>query len=353
MKSFKTSVFLPLLAVVACDTGILEPDAGALPSGSFLSQVDIKDPFKVSFSASAQNVSSVFWDFGDNLGVATGTNVNYTYSRSGNYTVILTLINKAGVQDVKKQITVSGSEEPIPAFDFSIDDATAPLTVNFKNSTEFGSTYLWDFADGTTSTDENPSHTYSATGEYSVRLTATGKDGIKQASKREKFFVINPADFTGILSKEWGLSLYAHSPFDSIKFPSTSKKKNVRLTGYSVTSAEGELVTNGILEACELNDRYVFSTDKSYVCDNKGDARIKFNNFSCGSYANPPTQSWTLARQDDFKINLTLGTSYIGDAYSGPVYTIMLISPTKLVLQFQRNASGGVKETVQMAFEPK
>jgi PKD repeat protein len=353
MKPFKTFVFILLLLLLSCDTGILEPDAGSLPSGSFLSQVDIKDPFKVSFSASAQNVSSVFWDFGDSLGVATGTSVNHTYSRSGNYTVILTLINKAGVQDVKKQITVSGPEKPIPAFDFSIDDANTPLTVNFNNNTEFGSTYLWNFDDGTTSTDENPSHTYSATGRYSVRLTATGIDGVKQASKRENFFIVNPADFAGILSKEWGLSLYAHSPFDSIRVPSTLKKKNVRLTGYSVTSAEGELVTNGILETCELNDRYVFSNDRNYVCDNKGDARIKFNNFSCGSYANPPTQSWGLTRQDELNMNLTLGTSYIGDTSSGPVYTIMLISPTKLVLQFQRNASGGVKETVQMAFEAK
>ena len=36
---------------------------------------------------------------------------------------------------------------------------------------------MWDFGDGETSTEENPSHTYSAGGDYTVKLTATGEEG--------------------------------------------------------------------------------------------------------------------------------------------------------------------------------
>jgi PKD repeat protein len=33
--------------------------------------------------------------------------------------------------------------------------------------------YLWDFGDGSTSTEENPSHVYTAVGRYTVTLTVT------------------------------------------------------------------------------------------------------------------------------------------------------------------------------------
>jgi hypothetical protein len=45
-------------------------------------------------------------------------------------------------------------------------------TVSFTNSSMYASSYYWDFGDGNTSTDENPSHTYSTTGIYTVVLTA-------------------------------------------------------------------------------------------------------------------------------------------------------------------------------------
>jgi|GEM_PF-3702070 len=58
-----------------------------------------------------------------------------------------------------------------------------PLTVAFTSSIVNGTapfTYNWNFGDGGTSTQQNPSHTYTSTGDYSVNLTAqdsTGKMG--------------------------------------------------------------------------------------------------------------------------------------------------------------------------------
>ena len=40
-----------------------------------------------------------------------------------------------------------------------------------------GLTYLWDFGDGTTSTQQAPTHTYAVAGNYAVTLTASDKDG--------------------------------------------------------------------------------------------------------------------------------------------------------------------------------
>ncbi|NJO87702.1 MAG: PKD domain-containing protein [Chloroflexia bacterium] len=44
-----------------------------------------------------------------------------------------------------------------------------PATVNFYNLSVNGSTYRWDFGDGTTSTSANPSKTYTETGVYDIR----------------------------------------------------------------------------------------------------------------------------------------------------------------------------------------
>jgi vibriolysin len=50
-----------------------------------------------------------------------------------------------------------------------------PLTVNFTDQSEAASSWLWDFGDGQTSTAQNPSHTYTAIGVYTVTLTVTNK----------------------------------------------------------------------------------------------------------------------------------------------------------------------------------
>ncbi len=49
--------------------------------------------------------------------------------------------------------------------------------VDFTNESTISGTYLWDFGDGSTATDENPSHDYAHKGEYYVTLTVTTSDG--------------------------------------------------------------------------------------------------------------------------------------------------------------------------------
>jgi PKD repeat protein len=67
---------------------------------------------------------------------------------------------------------------PVAAFVPSIVIGSAPLTVQFNNQS-YGNiaSYQWDFGDGTTSTDPNPSHIYNAAGLYPVTLTVTGSNG--------------------------------------------------------------------------------------------------------------------------------------------------------------------------------
>jgi chitodextrinase len=53
----------------------------------------------------------------------------------------------------------------------------SPLLVHFKNLSENAESYLWDFGDKTSSSEQNPSHTYNIAGNYIVKLTVTNIAG--------------------------------------------------------------------------------------------------------------------------------------------------------------------------------
>lgn len=92
---------------------------------------------------------------------------------------------------------------PVANFTASPTSGTVPLSVNFTDtSTNTPTSWLWDFKnDGSaTSTQQNPSYTYSSTGTYAVKLTATNSAGSNSVTKTA-FITVNDvapqAGFTG------------------------------------------------------------------------------------------------------------------------------------------------------------
>jgi PKD repeat protein len=67
---------------------------------------------------------------------------------------------------------------PVASFVASPQIGTVPLAVTFTNtSTGSPTAYLWNFGDGTTSTAQNPTHTYTSPGTYSVSLQVSNSVG--------------------------------------------------------------------------------------------------------------------------------------------------------------------------------
>ncbi len=64
------------------------------------------------------------------------------------------------------------AENPVVAFSYTSNGFVAPTQVSFTNKSKNADTYLWDFGDGTTSTEANPVHTYIDGGTYMLKLTA-------------------------------------------------------------------------------------------------------------------------------------------------------------------------------------
>ncbi len=97
-------------------------------------------------------------------------------------------------------VTVS-APAPVAQFTGTSDLGTAPLTVNFSNtSTGSITSYAWTFGDGGTSTAASPSHVYAAAGTYTVALTVTGPGGSNTQTRTNYVTVSAPApvaQFTG------------------------------------------------------------------------------------------------------------------------------------------------------------
>lgn len=97
------------------------------------------------------------------------------HSHAGRLCLVLCLLALAG--------TFAGCKQtPVPQFTADQVEGAAPLTVQFTDQSTIEKAsklvnWEWDFGDGGTSTDQNPSHTYAAAGVYTVRLVVTHDNG--------------------------------------------------------------------------------------------------------------------------------------------------------------------------------
>lgn len=142
-----------------------------------------QSPLTVRFTnASFGQITGYNWNFG-NGSSSTEANPVHTYTTPALYNITLTVIGPGGTSSVSSQVNVQSPSAPAAAFTASIQAGTAPLTVQFTDRSTGGITgYLWNFSDGTTSTERNPSHTFITPGTYTVFLTVTGAGGTGIAS---------------------------------------------------------------------------------------------------------------------------------------------------------------------------
>ncbi len=84
------------------------------------------------------------------------------------------------------ELSLTGSRVA-PVVDFEADQAVgfAPLTVQFTDKSSFGNTWAWDFGDGTTSDEQNPSHLYENVGTYTVKLKVSNEIGETELIKED------------------------------------------------------------------------------------------------------------------------------------------------------------------------
>jgi len=171
----------------------------ALPIVSFTSNTTSGTiPLAVGFTdTSANSPTSWYWYFGDG-GTSTEQDPVYVYSDAGTYSVSLTATNAAGANTTTQSgyITAAVIASPIVSFTSDVSTGTAPLTVQFSDESTYSpASWKWSFGDGVSSTEQNPSHTYTSAGSYTVVLTATNAGGSRTKTVND-YIVVSAAPAT-------------------------------------------------------------------------------------------------------------------------------------------------------------
>ncbi|WP_313790931.1 PKD domain-containing protein [Allomuricauda sp. SCSIO 65647] len=183
-------------------------------------------PLEVMFTGSNSTddvgIVSYAWDFGDG-GTSAEADPVYTFNTAGTYEVELTVTDGGGLTDtdtVTIQVTEpGGNQAPEAVVSATPLSGQAPLEVSFIGSSSTDDvavvSYLWDFGDGETSTEPDPTHTFEFAGSFEVVLTVEDAEGLTDTATVtieveennpsgitdfEAIIAPNPADETAYLS---------------------------------------------------------------------------------------------------------------------------------------------------------
>ena len=155
--------------------------ADASPSGG---QVPLEVTFTGSNSSDDKTIVSYHWDFKDG-GTSTIANPIHSFTAVGTYDATLTVTDAEGLATTDV-VTITANEEsnaaPVARISASPLSGTTPLEVSFNgsNSTDDNSiaSYSWDFKDGSSANNANPTHTFNTAGTFEVALTVTDENGL-------------------------------------------------------------------------------------------------------------------------------------------------------------------------------
>jgi PKD repeat protein len=162
-----------------------------------------------------------------------------------------------------------GKEDKTPAPTVQISFSVDGYQVAFTALTTNADTYAWDFGDGETSTEQNPTHTYAMSGKYTVKLTVTGKGGTADATTEVEIAASKHEMLTGGKAatdgKSWQFSQQAGEG-DAVL------KATEGLDDVDQAIPSGMLGLIGIQS--EYEDEFIFHDDNSYTHNTADDSVV-------------------------------------------------------------------------------
>jgi PKD repeat protein len=117
----------------------------------------------------------------------------HTYGTWGTYVISLNVASANCSDSITHSIRIFPST-PVAAID-TVWPECEPYTIHFTNNSLYADTYLWDFDDGSTSTEFEPTHTYDQAGIYNVKLIVEGEGGIETTYRQVEVYRMPIVDF--------------------------------------------------------------------------------------------------------------------------------------------------------------
>lgn len=219
-------------------------------------------PLEVKFSdntKSTHTITSWQWSFGDGV-QSLQQNPTHVYERAGKYTVKFTVTDENRNSDTSTKYYYITVLDTIPDVDFIARRTigVAPLTVQFfdaTNSYQALKSWSWNFGDNTSSTNQNPVHTYATQGDYTVSLIVKDANGSYLETKQAFIHVLNTAKTIKVCdscrkrSDEYASiqnAINAANDGDVIEVADGSYKENISFNGKNVKvyAKNGPLATS-------------------------------------------------------------------------------------------------------------
>ncbi|MCM3877230.1 MAG: PKD domain-containing protein [Thermoanaerobaculia bacterium] len=193
----------PAAACVDVNYSILDRDNGFIPippSSNFLGQYfAVATGQKLAFLATGTGLGSLDWDFGDTIGTGSGNPIWYTYATAGTFYA---------------KVTANANSTCAKSYLFLVAGPSGLFTARYADNTIFSSTrvdsgkdlkfaatdtadsYAWNFGDGFTSLERNPTHAFRVNGSSNVTFTTTltVTIGANHWSTSQNFTVIPPPE---------------------------------------------------------------------------------------------------------------------------------------------------------------
>ncbi|MBB6461992.1 PKD domain-containing protein [Flammeovirga kamogawensis] len=222
-------------------TEVEEETPSAAVADFTASATAVKVGVEVSFTdTSLEEPTAWAWEFGDGT-TSTVQNPKHAYTTKGNYTVKLTATNATGGSSKTMSLTVTENEvetEVAPVADFVVSTSAIKVgeSVVFTDaSTGNIDAYTWDFGDGNSSTEANPSNTYSEAGTYSVTLTVSNSAGSSEEEKTNLITVTEETP-TSVAPDKLAIAIYPNPATDVVNVVA------INVTKIAVYNTSGQLV---------------------------------------------------------------------------------------------------------------
>ena len=285
----------------------------------------------VSYTSSSSNTDHVAWTFeGGSPATSTANTATVTYANTGTFTTTLVAYSESG--DLRDTATVSVVVSDAPVVfnvDFAADNTTVLVgqTVNFTNNvtaTQNGQPYTgeifysWSFdADGgtagmlATSSEANPSYSYTTAGVYSVKLAvATSQYGVYLTADtlvRHAYITVQEDDLAVIAD-----------------FTTTPEATSSILTGASVNIMVGESIV--YTSACNENTTSIEWTFQGGDPATSTDDQVTVTYAAAGSYTTTLVAHGEGGRQSTKTLNVNVSEPTVEASFTtDPAYTNLII----------------------------
>lgn len=240
-----------------------------------LNNNEIETSESISFdgSSSSASLGSVIeqyqWDFdGDGNYDASGVTTSHTYNIPGIYEAELKVTDDWGEIDTTTRTITVNNRDPVAEFSYSPTNPTTKDQIQFHDGSSDPDgeieSWEWSFDDGEISDEENPVHSFSDDGQYTVELIVTDNHGGTDTVTKKINVGNEPPEAS------FGFSPEKPKTFEEITFEDTSTDSDGTIVSY-----EWKFGTEGI--SSDNTAYYTFDDDGSYtvtliVTDDDGDS---------------------------------------------------------------------------------